>query len=1739
MWFLSVFWSFLAALQVGALAAAPDSCAFPPGSEDSTAVPVIQPVICNCNISQGGVSYPISALQGTVPAASFYSYGVPNGACANTGLELGNALVLFLYENINTGLVSIFLIADIANDGSGGSMQFELSCLPASAYVVVQDDPGEFGGTPPVIAGNWNWGACCTDGGVVENIGCNNSFNVDLLAASGVDSIVWLTGDIANPTQLLMSTGGEVITINCGGPVCCPIGFDTEIAVTDAGCPGSEDGAIDLEPEDGTPPYIFDWSNGENTEDISGLAPGVYMVTITDANDCTEALTITVDFVTEAPPAEPASLETCSSTGEGTFDLTEIISVINNGSGDDVLFFEFADLTGPINDPEAYVSVTATIYAVTDNGFCYSEPVPVDLIVNPVPIGNPTEMTLCEEANEMSVFDLTSLDGEISGGNGIVLWYEDNLLTNPINEPDAFVSGSTIVYAVVDDGQCLSAPVEVELTVLLQPVGDPTSASACGNENNEAVFDLTTLEAEISGGNGVVDWYLEIELQDPIFNVTSFQTVTTTVFAVIFDGQCDSDPIPVELLVSPTPVAMPWLISACDDGSGMAWFDLWAYADSISGGMGSVEWFLDETLVEPVPNPGAFLTESTIIFATVDDGVCVSDPVPVSLHVVPDPSGNPANVAACVDSTGQGIFDLTAVEAVVSGGMGTVGWFSDPQATVSIAQPGAFVSAVDTTVYAIVTLGLCLSMPVPVDLMIINEVIALPAAWQACDNGNDTAVFNLHMIDPLISQGTGQVSWYVDAAGTIPVTMPGAFVSPDTILYARVTAGACFSDIVPVTLDAVPIPVAIDLAPHLCGDTIGQALVDLTQWDIDIAAGTGMVVWYSDSAFVNPVLRPDSVHTGDAVFYVVVNGILCSQTAAVVLDILESPSANPAGVEVCVSPGQVLPVDLTAVNTTIAGGTGTVYWYEEEAGQLPIAMPSAFPVSATDTVFAIVSDGTCLSLAVSVPVTVIAQPSAMDASLLGCADMSALAEFDLTQVETYVAGGSGVVTWFLDSTVTQPIPDPSMVMAGNTTIYALVTNGICMAGPVPVQLMVTDSLVANPVDYRICVTAASTAILDLSALEAGVSGGTGQVIWFYDSLATDTIMSADHFTTDGDTLYAVIAQGECTSAPVMVTLEVVRADPPLPACIYSSIDSVAFSWLSVAPSYDLSFTLNGQPIGLPLNSADTIWGYGGLGQGDTLSLTVSALADTVCAGPIINTVTCITEICPAVNLTLDGLDPVYCRDEAFIVLDPQPQGGQLSGVGVVGDTLWPGAVSGDSTTVQYTWLDVATGCNYAAAFPVIFVDPPAVPDVTCSSAALYSVSFEWGGTAGPFGYFFSVNGGSPSLTTISSDTELAVPVFQQGDAVALSVWSIGAAPCANSDTITLACASRVCQPVSFNFTDPGVLCAQASPVTLRVQIPELLNPSITWAGPGIINSSGVFDPALAQPGTNTITIQVEENGCMYFADVIVFVQPQPVAAFEIQGVPCAGNMLDVIFTGIASSQAVFEWTLHGGDTLPAASPALFSIVWPEAGSYAVDLVVTENGCSSGVTSVPVLLDAPLAAPEPQCETEDYYSVTVSWPPVPGAAGYQVATSAGRVSVSGTTCTVRQLEDDSPVTITVTATGPTACGPSAASVDCRTIPYIPPLVYVPTVFSPNQDGINDIFYVQTNAEISIVSAIRIYDRWGDVVFEAFDVAPNDPAAGWNGTFRGKPMNPEVFVYWIEALTVKQKTITVTGDVTIVR
>ena len=77
------------------------------------------------------------------------------------------------------------------------------------------------------------------------------------------------------------------------------------------------------------------------------------------------------------------------------------------------------------------------------------------------------------------------------------------------------------------------------------------------------------------------------------------------------------------------------------------------------------------------------------------------------------------------------------------------------------------------------------------------------------------------------------------------------------------------------------------------------------------------------------------------------------------------------------------------------------------------------------------------------------------------------------------------------------------------------------------------------------------------------------------------------------------------------------------------------------------------------------------------------------------------------------------------------------------------------------------------------------------------------------------------------------------------------------------------------------------------------------------------------------------------------------------------------------------------------------------------------------------------------------------------------------------------------------------------------------VYFPTAFSPNGDGINDTYHPFASATVvARVLSLNIFDRWGETVFAATDLPPNDPTAGWDGTHRGRPLNAQVLAYSVE-------------------
>jgi gliding motility-associated-like protein len=94
-------------------------------------------------------------------------------------------------------------------------------------------------------------------------------------------------------------------------------------------------------------------------------------------------------------------------------------------------------------------------------------------------------------------------------------------------------------------------------------------------------------------------------------------------------------------------------------------------------------------------------------------------------------------------------------------------------------------------------------------------------------------------------------------------------------------------------------------------------------------------------------------------------------------------------------------------------------------------------------------------------------------------------------------------------------------------------------------------------------------------------------------------------------------------------------------------------------------------------------------------------------------------------------------------------------------------------------------------------------------------------------------------------------------------------------------------------------------------------------------------------------------------------------------------------------------------------------------------------------------------------------------------------------------------------------------------------------YVPNVFSPNGDLINDYFLVSAGPGVEVVEAMTIYDRWGEIVFAKRQFLPNDVHEAWDGSVRGKTVNPGVFAYIMTVRFKDGRIETKYGDVTIVR
>jgi gliding motility-associated-like protein len=95
------------------------------------------------------------------------------------------------------------------------------------------------------------------------------------------------------------------------------------------------------------------------------------------------------------------------------------------------------------------------------------------------------------------------------------------------------------------------------------------------------------------------------------------------------------------------------------------------------------------------------------------------------------------------------------------------------------------------------------------------------------------------------------------------------------------------------------------------------------------------------------------------------------------------------------------------------------------------------------------------------------------------------------------------------------------------------------------------------------------------------------------------------------------------------------------------------------------------------------------------------------------------------------------------------------------------------------------------------------------------------------------------------------------------------------------------------------------------------------------------------------------------------------------------------------------------------------------------------------------------------------------------------------------------------------------------------------IYIPNVFSPNNDGKNDYFTVYGGPAAEQILNMKVFDRWGNLVFDRENIAFGQEGAGWDGRFNGQKMPPGTYVYLIDVQFINGTTIQYKGDITLIR
>jgi gliding motility-associated-like protein len=237
---------------------------------------------------------------------------------------------------------------------------------------------------------------------------------------------------------------------------------------------------------------------------------------------------------------------------------------------------------------------------------------------------------------------------------------------------------------------------------------------------------------------------------------------------------------------------------------------------------------------------------------------------------------------------------------------------------------------------------------------------------------------------------------------------------------------------------------------------------------------------------------------------------------------------------------------------------------------------------------------------------------------------------------------------------------------------------------------------------------------------------------------------------------------------------------------------------------------------------------------------------------------------------------------------------------------------------------------------------------------------------------------------------------------------------------------------------------------------------------------------------------------------------------------CVGTPINL--SAVPVDNATYSWTGPNGFTSSVINPIIDPATASMGGVYS--LTVTVDGCTSPPSTINVVvtggLNLTITPPNPEINQGGSVNLNVT-----GATNYTWSPAQG---LSCTTCANPVASPLTTTTYTVTGTNAQGCSGTANVLVFVDVPCNE--VFVPTIFSPNDDGANDLQCVFGNCISSLNYAI--YNRWGELIFQT-----NSPNICWDGTYKDKPVDVGIYVYKLSVKRTDGSEIQKSGNLTLIR